>query len=188
MYQIKPNTKLKILSTAGRLFAQKGYYGVSMQDVADELKITKAALYYHFRSKEELTRELLQEAIVELKDQLRQAVEKSRFPDDLLFNLAKTLLDFQASHPEVNLLNSMGIVPDDKVPILQFVTDLRLELVRFIRELIGGVDFIRKGTYRSIFTMATTLISFTLSPFNYNQKATKRMAADLTALLTQKLD
>jgi len=48
----KYSTKQTILKIAGRLFSQRGYYGVSMQDLADEIHITKAALYYHFTSKE----------------------------------------------------------------------------------------------------------------------------------------
>ena len=41
-------TKERILRTALELFAQNGYLGTSMNDIAGQLGITKAALYKHF--------------------------------------------------------------------------------------------------------------------------------------------
>jgi AcrR family transcriptional regulator len=37
-----------------RLFTEKGFDATSLQEVADELGFTKAALYYHYRSKEDI--------------------------------------------------------------------------------------------------------------------------------------
>ena len=45
------DTKEKILQTALRLFAEHGFEGVSMRDIALEIGITKAALYRHYESK-----------------------------------------------------------------------------------------------------------------------------------------
>jgi AcrR family transcriptional regulator len=48
------NTKEKILLAALRLFAKDGYEGVSMRIIAEELGITKSALYKHYESKQEI--------------------------------------------------------------------------------------------------------------------------------------
>ena len=47
-------TKERILETALELFAQKGYLGTSMNDIAGKLGLTKAALYKHYTSKQEI--------------------------------------------------------------------------------------------------------------------------------------
>jgi AcrR family transcriptional regulator len=47
-------TRTLILSEAVRLFADSGYNGVSMRDLAKAVRITPAALYYHFPNKKEL--------------------------------------------------------------------------------------------------------------------------------------
>lgn len=39
------NTKERILDEALKLFAQSGYMGTSMNDIADRMGVTKAALY-----------------------------------------------------------------------------------------------------------------------------------------------
>jgi len=44
----------QILSTAKSLFIQHGYHGLSMRQIAEALDVSKPALYYHFKDKEEL--------------------------------------------------------------------------------------------------------------------------------------
>ena len=48
------DTKERILETALELFAQNGYLGTSMNDIAKQLGFTKAALYKHYTSKQEI--------------------------------------------------------------------------------------------------------------------------------------
>ena len=48
------DTKERILEVALELFAQSGYLGTSMSDIAARLGITKAALYKHYTGKQEI--------------------------------------------------------------------------------------------------------------------------------------
>lgn len=48
------NTKERILEEALKLFAQSGYMGASMNDIATNLGVAKAALYKHYKSKKEI--------------------------------------------------------------------------------------------------------------------------------------
>ena len=47
-------TKERILRIALELFAQNGYLGTSMNDIAGRLGFTKAALYKHYAGKQEI--------------------------------------------------------------------------------------------------------------------------------------
>lgn len=47
-------TKERILRIALELFAQNGYLGTSMNDIARQVGLTKAALYKHYASKQEI--------------------------------------------------------------------------------------------------------------------------------------
>ena len=60
------STKTRILQEAARIFAEKGYEGASMQDLAQALGLSKAALYHHFRSKEEILYQISLLALSEL--------------------------------------------------------------------------------------------------------------------------
>lgn len=48
------NTRLRIQEVALALFAERGYDKTSLREIAEELNVTKAALYYHFKTKEDL--------------------------------------------------------------------------------------------------------------------------------------
>src|SRR5215831_11140152 len=43
-------------SIALELFAEQGYEKTSLREIAERLGVTKAALYYHFKSKEDIVR------------------------------------------------------------------------------------------------------------------------------------
>jgi AcrR family transcriptional regulator len=53
-------TRRKILASSYELFYQKGYYRVSVDDVAGASGVTKRTLYYHFKSKDELLSAVLE--------------------------------------------------------------------------------------------------------------------------------
>jgi AcrR family transcriptional regulator len=53
-------TRERIQRVARELFTEKGVQRTSLQDIATRLGITKPALYYHFSSREELVRSILQ--------------------------------------------------------------------------------------------------------------------------------
>ncbi|MGI5129622.1 TetR/AcrR family transcriptional regulator [Pseudonocardia sp. CA-107938] len=67
-------TRAEIRAVAGELFAQRGFEQTSLREIAERLGITKAALYYHFPSKNELMSSLVQPLVDELRA-LAEAVE-----------------------------------------------------------------------------------------------------------------
>lgn len=50
----RPSRKIAIMQAAARLFAAKGYNAVSVRDIAAEMELTPASLYYYFPDKETL--------------------------------------------------------------------------------------------------------------------------------------
>lgn len=65
MTRTPSETRQRIQDVARELFTQKGVQRTSLQDIADRLGITKPALYYHFSSREDLVRSILQPLIDE---------------------------------------------------------------------------------------------------------------------------
>jgi hypothetical protein len=53
------NSKYKILKAARKVFAEKGYDGARVDEIAREAGINKAMLYYYFSSKENILREVI---------------------------------------------------------------------------------------------------------------------------------
>jgi TetR/AcrR family transcriptional regulator, regulator of cefoperazone and chloramphenicol sensitivity len=66
-------TRERILEVALELFHEQGYAGTSIRDIAQRMAITKAAVYYHFPSKESLLAELLTPAMTRVSRVLAEA-------------------------------------------------------------------------------------------------------------------
>jgi TetR/AcrR family transcriptional repressor of nem operon len=76
-------TATQILDVAERLVQTRGYNGFSYADIAAEVGITKASLHYHFRTKADLGRRLIErysatfrEALAAIEDGLAPALEQ----------------------------------------------------------------------------------------------------------------
>ncbi len=57
----RTDTRQQIRAVALELFAEQGYEKTSLREIAERLGVTKAAVYYHYRTKEEILSSLLDE-------------------------------------------------------------------------------------------------------------------------------
>lgn len=71
----RTDTRARILDIATDLFRERGYAATTIQTIADELGVTKAALYYHFASKEEIMLALKQPIVDSLAAVLSGSVD-----------------------------------------------------------------------------------------------------------------
>ena len=56
---LRGDTRSRIQTVAVELFSEQGYDKTSLREIAERLGVTKAALYYHFKSKEDIIRSLV---------------------------------------------------------------------------------------------------------------------------------
>jgi AcrR family transcriptional regulator len=70
-----PSTRERILNVALDLFTEKGFDGASLREVAERLGVTKAAIYYHFASKDDILMALHMRLHEFGKDALSQMTE-----------------------------------------------------------------------------------------------------------------
>ncbi|MCX5342753.1 TetR/AcrR family transcriptional regulator [Streptomyces atratus] len=62
------NTRQRIQDVALELFAEQGYEKTSLREISERLDVTKAALYYHFKTKEDI--------LVSIFDDLNRPIEE----------------------------------------------------------------------------------------------------------------
>jgi AcrR family transcriptional regulator len=79
----------RILQDSWELFQQKGYRGVSVDEICRRCELTKPTLYYYFQSKENLFVEVLLHRL----HGFRQAIEQPGPIEARLERLAATMLD-----------------------------------------------------------------------------------------------
>jgi AcrR family transcriptional regulator len=88
----KEALRLTVLEAAAKLFAQRGFGGTNLQDIADALELSRPALYYYFKSKEEILASLVEEVTVFSGHQATELAAKADF------NPSETLRQMTFSH------------------------------------------------------------------------------------------
>jgi AcrR family transcriptional regulator len=111
----RSDTRQRIQEIARDLFARQGVQRTSLQDIADELGITKPALYYHFSSREDLVRSILVPLIEEGE---RFVVDQENLGKVDVRELLEGYFDFHYRHrqdlmlvlAELTMLADLGLI------------------------------------------------------------------------------
>lgn len=72
------NTRQRIQEVALELFAARGYEKTSLREIAEHLGVTKAALYYHFKTKEDIVISLFDDLAGPCDELIAWAAEQPR--------------------------------------------------------------------------------------------------------------
>lgn len=106
-------TQESIIDTSIKLFMEKGYEQTTIQDILNELKLSKGGLYHHFKSKEEILEAVKQKRAQYAADTLRELIQNTKAENakeklqKILYQLSTntktnaldTILTSQASNP-----------------------------------------------------------------------------------------
>lgn len=76
MSDITGNTRARIQAVAIELFTEQGYEKTSLREIAERLGVTKAALYYHFKSKDDIVDSFVSDRLDRLDALIKLAEEQ----------------------------------------------------------------------------------------------------------------
>ena len=74
------DTRSRIQAVAVELFSEQGYDKTSLREIAERLGVTKAALYYHFKSKEDIVHGLVEDYFGQVDSLVAWASQQPRTP------------------------------------------------------------------------------------------------------------
>jgi AcrR family transcriptional regulator len=89
----------EVLERAAVLFLANGYHRTRMQDIAEFFGVTHAALYYHFRNKQEILAQLNIRSIEALLSGAREAIDENLPPRETLLELLRRHMTHVAFSP-----------------------------------------------------------------------------------------
>lgn len=90
------NTRQRIQDVALELFAEQGYEKTSLREIAERLEVTKAALYYHFKTKEEIIVSLFEDLTKPIEDLIewgRQQPQSLETKQEIVRRYSQALTD-----------------------------------------------------------------------------------------------
>lgn len=108
------DTRRRILDAALGLFTEQGYDGTSLRQIAEKLGVTKAALYYHFQSKEDILLALHMRLHDFGKDALVQIGDQP-VTLELWGHLLDELVDQMLAHRQIFLLHQRNEAAIEKL-------------------------------------------------------------------------
>ena len=91
----------RLLRTAARLFAEAGYAATSIQTIVDAAGTTKPMVYYYFKNKEGLYRELVEEAFGRIREKYEQVGTSSGGIETKLVAVVEANFELYREMPEV---------------------------------------------------------------------------------------
>lgn len=94
-------TRQQIVDAALTQFADRGYAGTSIHDIAEAARVAKPALYYHFGSKAGLFRTLMDRAEDETFSMLSNAAGRASLLPDRMVEVCVAVFQLAAKHCDV---------------------------------------------------------------------------------------
>ena len=110
----KPDTRSTVLTNAKRLFAQHGYAGVSVRDIAKACGIRAASLYHHFPDKESLYLATMEFAFADKAEVIVASVSIDGPPQERLAEFVTRFTMLMAEDPDFRLLLQRELLDGDE--------------------------------------------------------------------------
>jgi AcrR family transcriptional regulator len=154
----------RVLHEARKFFLDRGYAEISMQQIADAVGITKAALYYHFRDKDDLFAQVVLREMSRQRESIERQIEKDGSLAELIERIARLYID-QLSPESLRMMTDFkSHVPESRH------ADVHAELDRFVNALTGLFErAASRGEIRDIpprlaaFLFFHTLVGFVIN-------------------------
>lgn len=150
-----------IVRAAIEVFSIKGYAGASTREICAAAGVTKPVLYYHFRGKEHLYRELMIDCFGNYQKQLLSASQTRGVLRERLVRMVRT--DFQSTREEpmrTRFLLHMIFSPGTQHPLFDYVGEMQKERGMIAAVLQEGIE---QGHIKgNALDLATSLMGMTL--------------------------
>ncbi len=150
-----PDTRKRLLSAASELFAERGFHGTKVRDIAARAGVNLAAGNYHYGSKKELYLEVLRaqfaetRALLEQRGALRPVNELSRLSRaglaDLLRARAQVMLDMLIGPPpgvHGTLMQREMTDPSEALPVIveEVIRPMKQEMEDIVAHLAPDLE------------------------------------------------
>ena len=131
-----PDTRELILDAAERLFAAQGFPRTTIKQIGQAAGVNSALLYYYFRDKDRLYREVLQRLVGTLVEQTGGRLAAGGTPADRLRGLLEAQADVLARHPNLPKLFLRELADHDAEHAVEQVQLLAATTFRKLCELV----------------------------------------------------
>jgi AcrR family transcriptional regulator len=140
-------TRRDIIDIATREFAEKGFSGARVDEIAARTKTSKRMIYYYFGGKEALYIAVLEEAYRKIRSIEASLNLAEKPPEEALRTLVAFTFDYQNAHPEfVRLVMNENMLNAAYLARSKAIQRLNVGVIEALRELLERGQ--REGVFR----------------------------------------
>jgi AcrR family transcriptional regulator len=175
------NTRALALSTANAMLHEHGYLGVSMEEVAKSINVTKAALYHHFpEGKEQLVLEIAESEIAKDTTGIEEAIATGKTTRKRLENIA-TFVFTQHRQTSRILRDAMRFMPNEHQQRIygMFYEQHYKRVLGVIQQGVKQKEFRRHDTEKSAWAFMGLLSEMNSPEPNLDKKELATFVVDL---------
>ena len=129
-----------ILATSAKLFNEKGFKGVSIRDIAQACGMSNAALYYHFKNKDDLFLAVLQNNHARAMAVLDEAVRSGGSLRSRLKQLTHCYFEVMLAQRQSMQMLWLDLKQVDDARASKLYTDLRASFMQPLQQLIESAQ------------------------------------------------
>lgn len=157
----------RLLEAGLKLFAGRGYAGTSVQEIIDLAVVAKPTLYYYFKNKAGLFQAIVDRALDERLDLMRQAAPPEKETAEQLVDIIVAVTAFAARKPDaLRLCFAIAFAAPGEFPGAFKKHDKMVETYMFLREIVT------LGLKRRVLDSSFTIDELTQSYFHLVQHST----------------
>jgi len=132
------DTHKRIIDAASRLFYQQGYNSTGINQIIDEADISKASLYQHFKSKEDLLLEYLEIVSAQTILNLRNAAATETEVQEKISAIFRFMSAYTDSKDfcGCNFLNMAGEIPKENQRVYELIQRQKNEIRKLFTEIL----------------------------------------------------
>lgn len=139
-------TRAALLSTAIREFAEKGFAGARVDEIANRAGVNKQLLYHHFGNKDDLYRVALETVYSEIREKEKALHLGDLSPVEAMRTLVGYSFDYLNEHPEfIRLVNDENAQGAPHAARSEELTEMHWPLVDLLTETL------RRGAAEGVF-------------------------------------
>jgi TetR/AcrR family transcriptional regulator len=187
-------SKTKIFTVASRLFAEKGYNGVSMREISEQTGLSKPTIYYYFGNKEGIYSSLIHASLSHGTSHMKNILEMNISVKQKLVELVKLWFNHSLENPEFAKFILGLFTSKENLPFLNnFIQEAeirRVEIANLVQEGINKEEFgVSADPDLAAEIFIGTLTHFLWKQINSKEKIlSDQLAEDIVELLFKGLN
>ncbi|MBD3750446.1 MAG: TetR/AcrR family transcriptional regulator [Sphingobacteriales bacterium] len=142
--------QFEIIEAAGKILTVSGVSGLTIKNIAKEMKFSESAVYRHFTSKEEIIISLLDYLAKDMDDRYTRVISKEQSPENKLINLFQSQFSFFKENPHF----AVAVFSDGLLEERESINETIIKIMKVNMKHL--LPIIIEGQLKEVFTNSLT--------------------------------